>query len=330
MDKLINQFIGQLKEGISIFESAKIKDLRKNYKNVFISGMGGSGIAAKFAEQIMKKNGNIPVIVSNGYEIPNWVDQDSLAIVSSYSGNTEETLSAFEKMLDKGIKPKVITSGGKILKLAEQNNLDIIKLPSGIEAPRACFGYSLVMHISLLNKLGVMTLDAKNEFNNTAKLLEAENDSIHNEAKEIAKRLVGKIPAVYSHSDLEPVSLRFYQQLSENSKTLAHYALFPELNHNEIVGWSKKYEDVALVILNSKMQSDRINLRIDISKEIIHKYLDVMIQVEAKGDSYIEQMVYLVYLTDWVSFYLAKESSVDPMSIDNINYLKSQIAKYAG
>ncbi len=151
-----------------------------------------------------------------------------------------------------------------------------------------------------------MQLDVKNEFNNTAKLLEAENDSIHSEAKEIAKRLAGKIPAVYSHSNLEPVSLRFYQQLSENSKTLAHYALF------------------------SKFQSDRINLRIDISKEIIHKYLDVMIQIEAKGNTYIEQMVYLVYLTDWASFYLAKESSVDPMSIDNINYLKSQIAKYAG
>ncbi len=104
MDKLINQFTGQLKEGISIFENAKIEDKGGNYKNVFISGMGGSGIAAKFAEQIMKKNGNIPVIVSNGYEIPNWIDKDSLAIVSSYSGNTEETLSSFEKMLAKGIE----------------------------------------------------------------------------------------------------------------------------------------------------------------------------------------------------------------------------------
>ena len=132
---------------------------------------------------------------------------------------------------------------------------------------------------------------------------------------------------MYSGNLLSPVAVRFKQQLNENSKTLAFTNTIPEMNHNELVGWSKKYNDLAVVIIRSGLYSARINKRIELSKEIMIKYVDTMIEIDAEGLKLLPQMLYLVNMVDWISWYVASNNGIDAMEIENINYLKTQLAK---
>jgi glucose/mannose-6-phosphate isomerase len=327
MDKLISKYIKQLEEAIIISDNTKIDFHTEKINKVFIAGMGGSGIAGQFAAEIMKLYGTVPVIISNGYDIPYWIDNNTLAIVSSYSGNTEETISSFEKLIEKDCKIVVISSGGKLLENALKLNLDYIKLPDDWPAPRACFGYSFVAQLYILFKLELLKIDLSKELSASLELLVSEQDNIRSQAKELGIRLVDKIPLIYSGNVLSPVSIRLKQQLNENSKTLAFTNTIPEMNHNELVGWSKKYSNLAVVIIRSELYSERINKRIDLSKEIIIKYVDTMVEIEAKGARLLLQMLYLVNLVDWISWYIASSKGIDAMEINNIDYLKSQLAK---
>ncbi len=327
MDKLISKFIKQLEEAIIISDIAKINFHNKKINKVFISGMGGSGIAGKFTEEIMKINGEVPVLTSNGYDIPSWIDKNTLTIVSSYSGNTEETISSFEKLLEKGCKLVVISSGGRLMEEALRLKIDYIKLPDNWPAPRACFGFSFVAQLYILYKLELLKIDLSKELSVSIDLLVNEQKNIESKAKEIAVRLGDKIPVVYSGNILSPVAVRFKQQLNENSKTLAFTNTIPEMNHNELVGWSKKYNDLAVVIIRSGLYSARINKRIELSKEIMIKYVDTMIEIDAEGLKLLPQMLYLVNMVDWISWYVASNNGIDAMEIENINYLKTQLAK---
>ncbi len=327
MDKLIGEFINQLEEAIIISDIAKIDFHTKKINKVFIAGMGGSGIAGRFTEEIMKLYGIVPVLISNGYDIPSWIDSQTLAIVSSYSGNTEETLSSFEKLIEKGCKVIVISSGGKLYAEALKLQLDVIKLPDNWPAPRACFGYSFIAQLYVLHKLELLKIEISKELSASIDLLLSEQDQIKSEAQSIALRLVDKIPVLYSGNSLSPLAIRFKQQLNENSKTLAFANTIPEMNHNELVGWSKKYEDLAVVIFRSQLYDDRINKRIELSKEIMIKYVDTMIEIESKGLRLLQQMLYLVNLVDWISWYIASYNGIDAMEIENINILKSELDK---
>ena len=327
MDKLINKFTAQLKEAIDITDKYVLKRPDHSFNKVMVLGMGGSGIAGSFLSSVMNEYGNVPVFTSNGYEVPNWLDENTLVIASSYSGNTEETLTAFDKIAEKGIGIVSVTSGGRLLDKAIENGFDYIKIPSGWPAPRACFGYSFVSQLAIMGKMGLLDKDFHKGFIEVIQLIENEANEIKDEAKEISNRLIGKLPFIYTNLDFEPLGIRFKQQLNENAKTLAHHAVIPEMNHNELVGWASEYKDIAVVFIKSNLYSERVNARIDLTKEIILKYVDTMIEIEAKGNSLVEQMLYLVNLTDWVSFYLADSKEVDVMAIENINYLKDQLAK---
>lgn len=327
MDKLINKFVFQLVEAADISEKSIVNKPINNINKVFITGMGGSGIAGMFAAELMKLYGSVPVITSNNYDIPNWIDSNTIALVSSYSGNTEETISTFNKLMGKDAKIVCITAGGELLELAIKNKLDFINLPGDWPAPRACFGYSFIAQLFVLKKLNLLNLDLSKELNDSVVLLQNESEKIKKESKEIGVRLFNKLTLIYSDSKLEPISIRFKQQLNENSKALAHHAVFPEMNHNELVGFAEKYSNLAVVIYKSSLYSDRINARINLSKSIMIKSVDTIIEIEAKGESLIQQMLYLVHLSDWISWYIACEKGVDSMEISNIDYLKAQLAK---
>ncbi len=327
MDKLINKFSNQLKEAIDITDKYVLKRPAHNINKVLVLGMGGSGIAGSFLSSVMNRYGTVPVFTLNSYEVPNWIDENTLVIASSYSGNTEETLTGFDKIAEKGIEIISVTSGGKLLDKAVKNGFEYIKIPSGWPAPRACFGYSFVSQLAIMDKMGLLEKDLEGELKETVRLIENEANDIKDEAKEISNRLIGKLPFIYTNLDFEPLGIRFKQQLNENAKTLAHHAVIPEMNHNELVGWASEYKDIAVVFIKSDLYSERVNARIDLTKEIVLKYVDTMIEIEAKGNTLVEQMLYLVNLTDWVSFYLAESKGVDVMAIANINYLKDQLAK---
>ncbi len=327
MKHLLNKFISQLEEAIIISSPFKSQIDQKKIKNIVISGMGGSGIAGGFTKQLMGLYGTIPVITNNDYNIPEWVDSHTLAIVSSYSGNTEETISAFNKFSEKRAHIIVISSGGKLVEAAKKSKIDLIKLPDNWPAPRACFGYSLISQLFVMYNLGFLKIELFKELSVAIDLLVSEEQNIKKIAGEIATRLKDKVPIIYSDTILHPVSVRFKQQLNENSKTLAFVNTIPEMNHNELVGWSKPYNDFAAVFINSELYSERIKARISLSKEIIIKYIDTMIEIDAKGYRPLIQMLYSVNLVDWISYYLAEQSGTDAMEIKNIDYLKSELSK---
>jgi len=327
MDQLVARFTEQLREALEIGENATINRHDTSIYNVFVSGMGGSAIGGSFVAEFVRDELKIPYSGGQGYDIPAWIGVNTLAIVSSYSGNTEETISAFNQILKTGAKIVVIASGGKLVELAKENNLDFITLPSDWPSPRACLGYSLVQQLFILHKLELISDASIKQVKSAAELLDAESDSIKEKSKHIADILFGKLPVIYTTDRMEAVAVRFRQQINENSKMLCWHHVLPEMNHNELVGWRDDYKDIAVVFFRNSDDLERNATRIDITKEIIGNCTQTIIDVYSKGNSLIERAFYLVHLGDWVTVYLADLRKMDSIEVKVIDYLKGELAK---
>lgn len=326
MKKLITDFTKQLKHAMEIAEHVRLSTAKNQIINVVISGMGGSGIGGNMAIEVAAPEANIPIIVNKDYFLPHFVSQNTLVIISSYSGDTEETVMALEEAIVKGAHIVCITSDGKVKKIAEKNNLDIILIPSGMP-PRAAVGFSLVQLLHVFNFHNIISESYKKDLTKAIELLDVEEGHIVRDAKETAWELEDKNVIIYSTSGMESVALRFRQQVNENSKLLCWNHAFPELNHNELQGWRKKNDKMAVVIFRNDSDYLRTSKRVDISKEIISHYDATIKEVYSKGSSILERILYLVHWGDWVSFYLAERKGIDTMDIKVIKYLKSELAK---
>ncbi|MBK9255301.1 MAG: bifunctional phosphoglucose/phosphomannose isomerase [Saprospiraceae bacterium] len=327
MDQLIKQFPAQLREALETSHEIEIRKAEFPIFKVFVAGMGGSGIGGDYVSEIISDECAVPYIVKKSYDIPAWIDKNTLAIVSSYSGNTEETVSALNQLKSTGAKIVCISSGGKILDIARTNQLDIIQLPAGQPSPRACLGYSLVAQLILLNKLGLIGRQIIENIKTSADLLKFEQEEIKLKAERIAQLLLNKTVIIYSADKTEPIALRWRQQINENSKMLSWHHSIPEMNHNEIVGWKNANEQLAVVFLRNKDDNKRVITRTDFVKKLLTKYTNSIVEVYSKGQSRTEKMMYLTHLGDWISWYLAVGSGVNASEIDVINQLKDILAK---
>ena len=327
MDQLIMEFPAQLQEALEIGQAAKLSSPTHTVKNVYIAGLGGSGIGADFVRSFVKKDCPVPIIIGKGYEIPMFVDEHTLAICSSYSGNTEETLSAYRKLSAQGAKVVVISSGGTLISEAKRLDLDHIQVPQGSPSPRACLGYSIVQQLFVLFYHGFIDGSFKSEIRAASDLLNFDQSSIQDAARKVAERLTGKIPIIYAVDTMEPVAVRLRQQINENAKMLCWHHVIPEMNHNELVGWTEKHQDKAVVYLRNKDDYKRNQIRMDINQKIISQYTDNTVEIYSKGNSFIEKALYLVHLGDWVSWYLSEMQGVDAIQIKVIDYLKAELAK---
>ncbi len=325
MDELIAGFSAQLNRAIQIGESAKIGKSRFPIRNIVISGLGGSGIGGTILANILKDDVAVPIIVNKEYQIPAFVNENSLVIISSYSGNTEETLSALMQSFKKGAQIVCITSGGLIKEYAETNDIDFISIDAG-SPPRAAFGQSFVQLLYILFHLGIIENGFKQYLVDAIVLLDAEEEAIKTEAKAIAGRLKDKLPVIYSDSKFEGVSIRFRQQINENSKMLCWHHVVPEMNHNELVGWRAKNDNIAVVFIRNNDDFPRNQERMEFTKEVVKQYASDIIEIYSKGDSDIVRSIYLIHLTDWVSSYLAELNGVDAVEIDVINKLKNNLS----
>ncbi len=325
MKQLVESFPEQLEEGMEIGKAAKFKNSGSGVKNVLIVGMGGSGIGANFTATFASKHSSVPFFILKDYQIPNWVDEHTLGIASSYSGNTEETLSAFEEMLNKKAEVVCISSGGKLLQAALENNLNLIKLPEGKPAPRACLGYSLTAQLYGLHHCGLINNDFEQQLLASITLLKTDKEEIKEKAMQVAGLLTSKLPVIYSTAEMEAIAVRFRQQLNENSKLLCWHHVIPEMNHNELVGWYQQYPNILVILIRTKSDHPRNKQRIDFVKEVANHYSSGTIEIMAKGDSYLERSIYLNHLFDWVSVYLAEKRGVDVMSIKVIDTLKQML-----
>ena len=326
MNDYIDDFSIHLREAIEIANNTSLTSCTKEIRNVLICGLGGSGIGGTIVSDIISPKVNIPIAATKDYSIPNFVNEHTLVIANSYSGNTEETLYALEKCQAKGAEIAVITSGGKLKTIAEENNYNKIIIP-GNQPPRAMFGYAFTELFFILNHYGIIDDSFKSDFTKAIELLDTEKSDIQEQAMSLAKKMYKQTPVIYVANGFEGVAVRFRQQINENSKMLCWHHVVPEMNHNELLGWRTNVNDLAVVYFRNKSDYDRNQIRMDINKKVIAKFTENITEIWSKGDSLIENSLYHINLGDWVSWYLSEMNNVDAIEIDVIDFLKGELAK---
>jgi glucose/mannose-6-phosphate isomerase len=326
MSNYINDFTNHLREAIEIANNASLKLNTKEIRNVLICGLGGSGIGGTILNDIVSPKAKIPIAATKDYSIPNFVNEHTLVIANSYSGNTEETLYALQKCQARGAEIAVVTSGGDLRTIAEENNYNKIIIPSE-QPPRAMFGYAFTELFYILNHYGIIDNSFKSDFEKAIHLLDAEKSDIQKQAMDLANKMHGQTPVIYVANGFEGVAVRFRQQINENSKMLCWHHVVPEMNHNELLGWRTNVNKLAVVYFRNKSDYERNQIRMDINKSIISKYTKNITEVWSKGGSVIENTLYHINLGDWVSWYLSKMNDVDAIEIDVIDFLKGELSK---
>lgn len=327
MDKLIDRFSEQLTEALQIGADATINAHNKPIHNIYVAGLGGSGIGGSFVNEFIYGQLKVPYVVGKGYDVPAWVGENTVAIASSYSGNTEETLEAFAKMEAAGAKMVIISSGGKLINIAKEKGYDYIQVPGDWPSPRACLGYSLVQQLFILKHLGLIEDTFVEQIRASINQLKFNQDEIKTDAKTLAKFLHGRIPVIYTTTKMSAVAIRFRQQINENAKQLCWHHIVPEMNHNELVGWKQENDQLAVVYFRNKDDYKRNAVRMDINKGIINKYTPHIVELWSRGNSLIEQALYFVHLGDYASYYLSELNEEDSIEIDVIDFLKGELSK---
>ncbi|UCD04668.1 MAG: bifunctional phosphoglucose/phosphomannose isomerase [candidate division WOR-3 bacterium] len=298
---------------------------KKKYDIVLICGMGGSGISGEILSALYP---DLLIVSNKDYDIPKFVDRKTLAILVSYSGNTEETLSNYEQLRRRKTDMLVISSNGKLLK---KKALGKIKIPGGLP-PRGALGYLFTPLPIILHQAGLIEVDPRKVLVSLWKFLIRERGGIERTAKKMAGKFIDRLPVIYSDSKaFMPVANRWRCQLNENAKVLAHFNVIPEMNHNEIVGLGRpvrlnKY--ITIVYLNDPGAHPRNTLRRKFLKSLVGSEIPSVVDVEPKGKNPIQHIFWTIMLGDFISYYLAIEQGVDPVPVDRIEQLKRQMSKY--
>lgn len=326
MKKLVENFPNQLKEAYEIASKAVLSP-KNNIQNIIVTGLGGSGIGGTIVSELVADTCSVPVTINKDYFLPGFVNTHTLVIISSYSGNTEETLQAMEQALSKNAQIICVTSGGKVSEIAKQNKLDVITIPGG-NPPRSCIGYSLVQLIKIFTHYNFAPAKLMDDVMKSINLLESNQNHIKDEALKISKTLVNKIPVLYSLGSCEGVSVRFRQQINENSKMLCWHHVLPEMNHNELVGWTTKNDSLFVITFHTSFDYERTKKRYEICRPIFEKYSSGVTDVVAKGQSKLEQFMYLINIGDWISVYVAEIKDIDPVEVNIINHLKNELSNF--
>jgi|694.fasta_scaffold146381_3 glucose/mannose-6-phosphate isomerase len=326
MNELIAGFPGQIETSLGIADASPLKNTLKNPSLIVISGLGGSGIGGTMVADWSRPHAHIPVLVNKDYSLPACVNEKTLFIACSYSGNTEETLEAVEKARQAGASILCITSGGELEKFAIQHGYDFRKIPGGFP-PRACLGYSLTQLVDVFVWLGCLPTDYRQKMGEMIQNLRNNADYYMQEGKKLANHLNGKMAVIYAEASIEGMAVRFRQQINENAKDLCWHHAVPEMNHNELVGWAGGNNHLAPVLMRTSNDYPRNQTRMDIMKDIFKKYTPNTFELIAKGNHPVEQGLHLIHLTDWASFFLSEMRQVDVMEVKVIDYLKGTLAK---
>jgi glucose/mannose-6-phosphate isomerase len=311
-------------------------DLPPHYANidkVVVLGMGGSAIGGDLARSLVQDESKVPIIVHRDYGLPAFADVRTLLIASSYSGNTEETLSAFEAALVTGYKKLAITTGGKLGQIAKENNIPVFKIEYQAQ-PRAALGFSFITILGVMQKLNFIS-DKTDEVAEIVQLLEHLSTRLdeksplkRNPAKKLAQRLYGYLPVIYGAGVMTEVAHRWKTQINENGKSWAFYEVFPELNHNATVGYALPKEiasKIRVIMLRSPGFNERIKLRYEITGELLKQAGVAYESVDSEGISFLAQMMSLIMMGDFVSYYLAILNKEDPTPVKVIDYLKDKL-----
>ncbi len=316
---------------------ANILFVKRDFQKVVFAGLGGSAIGADLVRSYLYFESKLPMQVVREYDLPAYVDSSTLVFVLSYSGNTEETLSAYHQAQEKGASIIAISCGGALRDNCRRDNTTFIEIPSGLP-PRCSLGYLSIIPLAILAKLGLIK-DVVSAIDKAVVVLEELkrkklNPAIgvkDNIAKYLANKLYNKFAIIYAASiHFDIVATRFRGQLNENSKSLASSHVFPEMNHNEIVGWEhpkKMFKDLVVILLRDRGLHPRVIKRMDITKEIISKERVSIIEIYSQGEDLLSRIFSLIYIGDFVSLYLAILYGIDPTPVERVTYLKKKLAE---
>jgi glucose/mannose-6-phosphate isomerase len=300
----------------------------KNFSSIVFCGLGGSAISGDLLCDYLSGELSIPFTVIRGYILPSFVNEKTLVIISSYSGNTEETISCLEQALKKKSSIVVITSGGRIGEIATSNKIPIIKLRPGFQ-PRYALGQGFFTLLKLMQELGIVeeNENVKSIVNLWGKRSE-EYSNESNKAFEMAKELVGFIPVIYSSEFLSATGYRFKCQLNENSKLHAFSNEIPEMNHNEIIGWEsfkeKQFNSKVIYLIDQDFHPQNLK-RFEILREMLTEQKVDVLTLSSKEGSKKVRIMDLIFLSDWISFYLSVLRGFDPSEIDFIHRMKQRL-----
>ena len=333
MKGAIASFPEQIRESFTIFRNWKPKQKYLDIRQIMILGMGGSAIGGDVARVLAQHDCIVPIIVNRSYNIPEWVDSHTLILASSYSGRTEETLSAFVQCREQDSPIIVLSTGGKITQLADEYGLDKITIPTGFQ-PRAALGFSFSLILLLLNRLKFIQDDVITLVENSIEPLEL----LSNELKEsdntslvIAKKIHNTCPIIYGSEELTWVAaLRLRGQLAENAKMLSFHHHFPEQNHNEIEGWTVNSDIMnrfAIIWMKDEEDHHGTQMRMNISSSLLDSCSGIQLTISQMGANRVERLLKLIHYTDWISYYTALLNNVDPTPVKRIQELKLQIAQ---
>jgi len=329
----ISRFPEQCRDAWKTAQDFSLPDDLRNAQQVAIVGMGGSAIGGDLMAALLRGRLSVPVKIVRDYTLPKWVNGDTLVFASSYSGNTEETLSAFQAARDRGAKLISVTSDGQLGQLSQAWHVPTLPVPD-TGAPRAAVGYSLFYLMGALHKLGYVTI-TEEEVNEAFQILDDWNLKIrpdvptpNNKAKQLAMALQGHMPIVYGAGLTVPVALRWKDEFNENAKSWSTFEALPEMNHNAVVGSECPHdiaEHLAAICLRTPDDPPRIALRWDLTTAILRGRGLAVHEIMATGDNALAHLLGLVHLGDFTSLYLAYLNGKDPSEINAIKSLKEQL-----
>jgi glucose/mannose-6-phosphate isomerase len=299
--------------------------------NIVLAGMGGSALPAVFLGPW--PGITVPLEIVRNYNLPAYVDEDTLFISSSYSGNTEETLAALDEAEAKKAKIVVIAAAGKLAERAEQAGYPLFRIPQGIQ-PRMSSFYFLAAFVQLLEPLGLIPKGSLDQLHETAEWLGSQVTAwlpavptAKNPAKQLAQELMGKSVVMYSGPRLFPAANKWKICMNENAKNVAWCNQLPEFNHNEFIGWSSHPVDkpYAVVELRSNLEHPRVQKRFEVTNKLLSGMRPAAHVVDVRGDNLIRQLLWAASMGDFVSLYLALLNGLNPTPVDLVEKLKAAL-----
>lgn len=307
----------------------------RHINRIVVAGMGGSALAALLVKSWMAHEIDVPIDVVRTYDLPAYVDANTLVIASSYSGNTEETISCLLQARERNAQIGIIASGGALEEAANQHEIAFVQLPMGLQ-PRMAVIYNLRALTALLAHFGVTNFEYFAEIAETADWLHEQSSAWtsdittdKNYAKQLALQLVGKTPVFYAGPIMAPVAYKWKISLNETSKNLAFWNEYPEFNHNEFMGWTSHPIEKPFVIIDliSQFEHPQVLKRFEISDRLLSGRRPKANVINLQGRTVIEQMLWGSVLADFVSMYVAILNGVDPTPVDLIEKLKVELVK---
>lgn len=326
MRSLIQAFPDQMRKAWEIAQNSPIDLGHWSPGSVLILGMGGSGISGAIASNMLSGSSPVPVVANNDYRVPAWTGENTLVVACSYSGNTEETLAALDVASAKSARVVAITSGGQLGALCETHGWPTVRIPGG-EPPRSQFGFAFTSVMHVLHAAGLVSEQWYTAFGEVADHLTANQANCMERAEALADLVEGQNILLYSDTAQEGLAIRWRQQLNENAKLLCSHHVFPEMNHNELVGWESGDEGHVALIIQSPEDHPRTRIRMDVCSEIFQQQGADVVVIEGDGPDEILRFFDLVHVGDWLSLVLAERAGIDPVDIKNIDRLKNALAQ---